>query len=324
MNMKVGILGCAHMHVHSYAKCLTTLGVSLVTVYDDEIDRATEFGANHQTPVSETFAEFFSHDFDTVLVCSENARHLRDTLAAAENKKHVIVEKPMALTLGEADQIIQATTDSGVKLMVCHPVRFTETIQQLKQNIEAGNLGEVYGINATNHGKNPGGWFVDKSLSGGGALIDHTIHISDLLNWLFDVKVASMTAYAATAIADIPVEDSGLIHGTFTNGSVFSIDTSWNRPENYPVWGDAILEIVSSKGHTSVDGFGRRATVYNQQAEVGQWDFYEENMDMAMIKEFVRTVKEDLPSPVDGYAGRYTIEMFNMAYEAVKRDENNE
>lgn len=320
--MKVAILGCAHMHVYSYVKCLHALDISVVTVYDDEKKFATELGSQYQIPVSNSAEEVFCYDFDTVLICSENAKHMRDTLLATQHKKHVIVEKPMALTVEEADKMIQATEGNRVKLMVCHPVRFTETLQQLKKNIDAGNIGEVYGINATNHGKNPGGWFIEKSLSGGGALVDHTIHIADLLNWLFNVKIKSLTAYTSTIREDFPVEDSGLIHGTFTNGSVFSIDTSWNRPENYPVWGDAILEIVSSKGRTIVDGFGRRSTVYSDQ-EVGyEWDLYEEDMDMAMMKAFVQAVKEDLPSPVDGYAGRYTVEMFNKAYEVIQCNES--
>lgn len=309
------------MHVYSYVECLNALGVSIVTVYDNEKGRANEFGSYHQMQVSQSLEEFFSYNFDTVLICSENANHLQDCLIAAKHGKHVIVEKPMALTVEEADRMIQATDENGVKLMICHPVRFTETMRQLKQNIEKGNIGELHGINSTNHGKNPGGWFVNKALSGGGALVDHTIHIADLLNWLFEVKVQSMTAYESTVRKDLSVEDSGLIHGTFTNGAVFSIDTSWNRPENYPVWGDAILAITSSKGSTNVDGFGRRSTIYSEEESGLQWDFFEEDMDMAMMKEFVHAIKEDLSSPVDGYAGRYTVEMFNMAYDAIQRDE---
>ncbi|MDR2276925.1 MAG: gfo/Idh/MocA family oxidoreductase, partial [Vagococcus sp.] len=155
--------------------------------------------------------------------------------------------------------------------------------------------------------------------SGGGAIVDHTIHIADLVYWLFDLEIESVWADSMTAVSQIETEDSGLIHARFKTGETLSLDTSWNRPANYPVWGDAILEIVSEKGRTVVDGFGRRATLYTSNQANNEWVFYETDMDMAMIKVFKDVIDTDKESPVDGNAGKFTIELFELAYQAIEQ-----
>jgi predicted dehydrogenase len=122
-----------------------------------------------------------------------------------------------------------------------------------------------------------------------------------------------------TAVSQIETEDSGLIHARFKTGETLSLDTSWNRPANYPVWGDAILEIVSEKGRTVVDGFGRRATLYTSDQTNNEWVFYETDMDMAMVKVFKDVIDTDKESPVDGNAGKFTIELFELAYQSIEQ-----
>ncbi|WP_314064518.1 Gfo/Idh/MocA family oxidoreductase [uncultured Vagococcus sp.] len=320
--MKVGIVGSAHMHVDSYLRCLKELGVPLTGVYDHrEVGR--EWAQDHGLPFMDNLSELLL-TCDTVLICSENAYHKEYAIVAANQGCHVIVEKPMAISLEEADEMIAATEKNGVKLLVCHPVRFAPTMQELKRVVDQGQLGQIYAINASNHGKIPGGWFVDKALSGGGAIIDHTIHMADLVNWLFQLEIGSVSAYGVTAVSDIPTEDSGLLHVRFKTGEVLSLDTSWNRPEHYPVWGDALLEIISEKGRTVVDGFGRKAALYQSGNQQNQWVYYETDMDMAMFKVFKDVIEKDLPSPVDGHAGRFTIEMVQLAYESITQQKRNE
>lgn len=317
--MKVGIIGTAHMHVESYIRCLKDLDVEITGVYDRDTKKSEDVSRRHQLMQLNTVEELLESGCDTVLICSENKYHHDYAVAAANKKCHVIVEKPMALSIEEADSMIKATTDNHVKLLVCHPVRFAPTMQELKQAVLAGELGEIYSINASNHGKVPGGWFVEKEFSGGGAIVDHTIHIADLVYWLFDLEIESVWADSMTAVSQIETEDSGLIHARFKTGETLSLDTSWNRPANYPVWGDAILEIVSEKGRTVVDGFGRRATLYTSNQANNEWVFYETDMDMAMIKVFKDVIDTDKESPVDGNAGKFTIELFELAYQSIEQ-----
>ncbi|MFY8329177.1 Gfo/Idh/MocA family protein [Vagococcus carniphilus] len=319
--MKVGIIGCAHMHVESYIRCMRELDIEITGVYDHNEEGSEGVSNRHGIPKQESLEALFETGCDTVVICSENKYHCEYTVAAAEHKCHVIVEKPMALSVSEADVMIDVTNKNQVKLLVCHPVRFAPTMQELKAAVLSGELGEIYAINASNHGKVPGGWFVKKELSGGGAIVDHTIHIADLVYWLFDVEIDSVWAQGLTAVSDIETEDTGLLHVRFKSGELLSLDTSWNRPGNYPVWGDAMLEIISEKGRTVVDGFGRKAELFLEGDKANQWVFYETDMDMAMFENFKEVIELDKPSPVDGNAGKFTIEMFEMAYQSIEASE---
>lgn len=315
--MKVGLIGCAHMHAESYLRCFKELNIPVVGIYEKNLKEKNKFSDRHQLAAYDSLADLLATDCDTVLICSENKFHLEYALLASEAKKHVIVEKPMALSQIEAKEMIKSCQKNHVKLLVCHPVRYSKVMQELKQAIESDQLGNLIAINATNHGKIPGGWFVNKDLAGGGAIVDHTIHVADLVNWLFNLKIESVMAYGNTAVSEIPTEDSGLLNVTFTSGALMSLDTSWNRPKEYPVWGDASLEIITDKGRTVVDGFGRKAEFFSNQLGENSWLYYETDMNMGMIKEFVNVIEKDLPSPVDGQAGLFTIQMFELAYQSI-------
>ena len=315
--MKVGIIGCAHMHVHSYIHCLKEIGAEVAGVFDWDDGRLLAFSEKYRVRQFAGLDLLLETDIDTVLICSENAFHCDDAVAAASYGKHVIVEKPMALTVEDADRMIAACRSAGVKLMVAHPVRFSQPMQELKQAVERGEAGKLIAINATNHGKCPGGWFVEPKLSGGGAIIDHTIHMADLAHWLFAPEIESVFARAATLMGNTQVEDTGLLHVSFADGTFMSLDTSWNRPKKFPVWGDASLALVTDKGRIHADGFGRKALLYNEEAQPA-FLHYEEDMDMAMMKAFKEAIDKDLPSPVPGESGRFTVEMASLAYRSIE------
>lgn len=316
--MKVGIIGCAHMHVYSYTLCLKTLGIEIVGIYDRDKEKMFQFSEKYGIFPYEQLDDLLQTDIDTVLICSENVFHCEYTVSAAAYKKHVIVEKPMALTVEDAEKMISDCYAAGVKLMIAHPVRFSQPMQSLKQLIDEGTCGKLIAINATNHGKSPGGWFVEQKLSGGGAIIDHTIHMADLVNWFFAPQIDSVFARGENLLGESYVEDTGLLHVTFTDGTFMSLDTSWNRPKEYPVWGDASLTLVTDKGWIHADGFGRKALLYNQKASPA-FTYYEEDMDMAMIKAFKDAIDQNMPSPVSGEDGLFTVKMARMAYQSIEK-----
>lgn len=313
--MKVGIIGVAHMHVYSYVECLKQLDVEIVGVYDRDEALASDFCKRSQLNAVKSLHELLESDIDTVLICSENSYHCEYSLLAAKHKKHIIVEKPMALSVKEADQMIHAAQVADVKLIVAHPVRFTEPMQSLKKAVENGKVGAVVGINATNHGKIPGGWFVQSELSGGGAIMDHTIHMADLVYWMFEPEIQSVYAMDGHGDTTIEVEDTGLLHIRFTNGMFMSLDTSWNRPAEYPVWGDASLMLISDKGFVHADGFGRKGIAYTDKQS---FHYYEDSMDMGLMRACKRAIENDLPSPVPAKAGRFTVEMAELAYQSIR------
>lgn len=318
--MKVGLLGVAHMHSHSYVKELMKAGITITGVYDHVLESSVRFAQQYDLNQVATTAELLATDCDTVLICSENVFHHELTLQACQAGKHVIVEKPMALSVADADSMIESAKQNKVKLMVAHPVRFTEPIQQLKKVIAEKKLGKVLAINASNHGKNPGGWFIRPELSGGGALIDHTVHISDVINYLFGLIPSEITAFISKSEATLPVEDIGLVNVRFTDETILSLDTSWNRPAGYPIWGDAILEIIFENGYSVVDGFGRKMRLFGDQSGQLEDFYFEEDMDHLMMESFIQAVDQDLPAPVTGEDGRFTVLITEKAFLAAKTE----
>ncbi len=315
--MKIGIIGTAHMHVESYTKHLRTLGVEIVGAFDRNNSRLSEFCKRHELKVFKELNRLLESEIDTVLICSENAFHADYTVAAAMHGKHVIVEKPMALSVSEADKMILACENAKVKLMVAHPVRFSKVMQELKASVDAGKIGRIVAIDATNHGKNPGGWFTEPELSGGGAIIDHTIHMADIVYALFHPEIESVFAMSENWSEGV-VEDTGLLHIRFQDGVFMSLDTSWNRPEAYPVWGDASLSLVTEKGYVHVDGFGRKGLRYSEEKPIS-FEYFEADMDFLMLEAFKKAIDEDLPSPVPGVAGRFTVLLSKMAYASIEQ-----
>lgn len=314
--MKVAIIGVAHMHAHSYVQEFKKRGIEVVGIYDRNPELSQEFGKQYDLPVFDNLETLLALESESVNICSENAFHKEYALKAFEYGKHVIVEKPMALSTADAEAMVAAGKAANRLLVVAHPVRFSEPIQNLKTVIDSGKLGKLKLINSSNHGKNPGGWFIDPELSGGGALIDHTVHICDLVNYLFKIEPKEVFAYAGKSQPEMPVEDIGLIQLTMSEGVIMSLDTSWNRPETYPVWGDAILELVFEKGQMTVDGFGRKLKVFNDVTGTIEEFFYEESMDSRMIDAFITAIQEGLPSPVSGEDGLYTVKITEAAFKS--------
>lgn len=314
--MKVAIIGVAHMHAHSYVAEFQTRGIEVVGVYDRNPELGQAFSQKYDIPFFTELEALLTLESDSVNICSENAFHKEYALKAFEYGKHVIVEKPMALSTADAEAMVAAGKAAGKLLVVAHPVRFAEPIQNVKKVIDSGQLGALKLINSSNHGKNPGGWFIDPELSGGGALIDHTVHICDLVNYLFGIEPKEVYAYAGKSQADLPVEDIGLIQLTMSEGVIMSLDTSWNRPATYPVWGDAILELVFEKGQMTVDGFGRKLKIFDDLTGTVEEYFFEESMDSRMINAFIEAIEQDLPSPVSGEDGLYTVKITEAAFKS--------
>lgn len=312
--MKVAIIGCAHMQIQSYTQILIKKGIPVVGVYDRNTIRGNKFAKTNNIKYFPNLEKLFKQDFNTVVICSENSLHYDYALAAAFHRKNIIIEKPLALTTHDAMRMILTCQKHGVKLLVAHPIRFSKTIIDLKKAYENGELGNIIAINGVNRGKNPGGWFLNKELAGGGAIIDHAVHLVDLSKWIFDFEVDSIFTLKH-ATKEVDIEDMGLIHFQFTNNVFMSLDTSWDRPLNYPVWGDVTLQIITDKGQIIVDGMGRRVNLFLKDTNYS-YAGYEKHMDEIMIDSFIECIKEDTPIPVSGEDGLYTVKIAELAYQS--------
>ena len=311
--MRVAILGCAHMHVQSYVNSLKALDVEIIGLSDNDMDSGKNFCIKNDIKFYEDVNNLLDLKPDAVIVTSENSLHKYYSLKAAEHNCHIILEKPIATNEEDAVEIIHCAKIHGVKLMICFPVRYSNPIKELKKSLSS--IGDIRSIVATNHGSMPGGWFVEKDLSGGGSVIDHTVHVADIIHWFLDLKVKKVYSVMDTLFHDLDVEDSGLILIEFENGAIASIDTSWNRPKSYPAWGDVVLDFHGTKDSIRVDAFSERGMLYRD--ELGKPIHYNfgSDMDFEMIKDFVDAIENDKPSPVTGEDGLYALKIALIAYD---------
>ncbi|MBA2940882.1 Gfo/Idh/MocA family oxidoreductase [Paenibacillus sp. CGMCC 1.16610] len=318
--LKIGMISFAHGHAFSYFNSLLELPeVKIVGIADEVTSRVEGIAQRHEVPYYADYRDLLAQDVDAVVICSENVHHAKLVIDAANAKKHVLCEKPLGTTKEEMEQMIAACKHNGVQLMTAFPCRYLAAVVRAKEAIERGEIGDIVAIKGTNHGGNPGGWFIDKSLSGGGAVLDHTVHVMDLMNWFLQSEVKEVYAYAATLFREeLEVEDAGMLHIKFENGVFAVLDTSWSRPKSFPTWGDVTMEIVGTQGVITVDGFAQKNDLFSNAAGKGQYTFWGDNMDAFMIRDFVKALRQGEQVPVTGEDGLKAAQVALAAYESAK------
>ncbi len=319
--MKIAMLSFAHLHALSYAACLQELpDVELAAIWDEDADRGQV--------MAERFATRFVPDLDTllreedivgVIITAANADHRELAVAAAQAGKHILCEKPIATTIADAQAMIDAAEAAGVKLMTAFPVRYSPPTRRVYERVRAGEIGPILGAKCTNHGTMPGGWFTDKAKAGGGAVIDHTVHVVDLLRWMLEDEIVEVYAEVGNLIyPDIHIDDCGLLSMRFASGTFATLDTSWSRPPIFPTWGDVTMELVGREGVLLLDAFRQNIEVYSQTQERISWVHWGTNMDREMIADFARVIREDAPVPITGYDGLKAMEVALAAYRSAE------
>jgi predicted dehydrogenase len=198
-------------------------------------------------------------------------------------------------------------------------MRFSAPLLEVKTQVEAGALGHIYACNATNQGQMPGkhrAWFVNKKLAGGGAVMDHTVHLTDILRWYLQSEVVEVYAQTNHILhaGTVDVETGGLVMLTFANGTFASIDCSWSKPLNYPTWGGLTMELISERGLTVIDGFSQNLNIYNQRRSNHWWAYWGSDANQAMVAEFVAAIRERRPPAVSGEDGYKALEIALAVY----------
>ena len=226
----------------------------LVAVMDVDAQRANAVAEKYHVPHRFTTVEdlLALPAVEAVYIATPNYLHKQQTVAAARAGKHVLVEKPMALTSADAEAMMAACRDNGVKLMAGYFMRFHAHHRRLKEMIEAGELGQiVFGRAQLTcwYPDIPGAWRQDPQLSGGGAFIDMGTHCLDLLE-MFIGKTKRVAALASTLTFKYPVEDTATILAEFENGAQGIVDVSFNVPDEAA---QNVLEIRGTRGAVIAD-----------------------------------------------------------------------
>lgn len=315
--MKVGFYGVAHVHADSYARTAANMEqLEVVGVADRDPKRAEEFAQKHGLKAFER--EALAESSDALIVASENVNHAEDLAFALHNNLPVLCEKPLFLDSSSGEELVVEFEQRGLPLMTAFPCRYSSTYTQLEAEIRGGSLGAVLAVCATNRGKCPFGWFVEKEHSGGGAIVDHTVHVVDILRSLLVREIVWVYASAGHNRFLEPWEDAGLVHLGF-EGEVFAtLDTSWDRPDNFPTWGDVMLNIVCEKGVATVDLFRDGLLTYRQQDSKVVQSSLGDNLDRELLLDFYRAVTAGTQLKSTGRDGLQATRVVEAAYESLR------
>jgi predicted dehydrogenase len=325
--MKIGVLSFAHHHAEAYiANLRGTPGVEWIGVADEDAGRAEHFARVYSTAFYQNYKALLAARPDGVIICSENNKHRPLAEMAAAAGIHVLCEKPLATTVEDARAIVAACRQAGVLLMTAFPMRFSTPLVEVKARLDRGDLGQVYCFNATNNGELPTKhrpWFVDRELAGGGAIMDHTVHLVDIMRWYLGSEVREVYARSNRIFhaGEVEVETGGVELITFQNGVFATIDASWSRPPYWPTWGGLTFEMVTERGAVLVDAFKQNLTIYSHARQRPAWDFWGSDANQAMIAEFVEAVRTGRPPKVTGEDGLRAVEVALAAYRSAEMEQ---
>jgi predicted dehydrogenase len=318
---RIGILSFAHGHANSYAAALRRIpGVELIGIYDDDPERGQTVSAQLESRYYSEAQALVDQHLDGVIVCAENARHHPLVELAAGQTSAILCEKPIATTVAAAQAMIDRCAQTNTRLQIAFPVRFSPPIQRLKAALDAGELGQVYSAKCTNHGSMPGGWFTDATLSGGGAVIDHTVHVIDLLRWFWGSEVTEVYAEVGYDLLypSLGIDDVGLLSFSLDNGVYGTLDTSWSRPPSYPIGGDVKIEVIGERGMIAVDAFRQHVAVSSELWGQTRWVHWGSNMDYGLIFDFIEMIRTGRQPSISGYDGLKALEVAIAAYRSAE------
>jgi len=332
--LRLALVGCGRIaRRHSELLGLGVIrGARLVAVCDSVRDSAEAIGTQFRVPYYTDMHDMMCHeDIDVVAVLTESGHHARHVMELARYGKHIVVEKPMALTLDDADAMIDACREHGVRLFVVKQNRFNVPVVKLREALEQGRFGRlVLGTvrvrwcrTQAYYDQAPwrGTWAMD-----GGVLTNQASHHIDMLTWMLG-DVERVFAHSATLLARIEAEDTAVATLRFRNGALGVIEaTTATRPKDL----EGSISILGSGGTVEIAGFAvNKMKVWNfideHPDDAGVMEHYSVNPPnvygfghQAYYEHVVDCLCNGTPTLVDGAAGRKSLELITAIYESIE------
>ena len=329
----IALIGCGRI-AKRHAELLgmgQIAGARLAAVCDTDASRASAFGNRYAVPFFSSIDSLLAAPgIDAVAILTPSGMHAGHAIRVARAKRHVIVEKPMALTLDSAEAMIEAADAAGVQLFVIKQNRFNVPVVKAREALEAGRFGKlVLGTVRVRWCRNQayyshdswrGTWAQD-----GGVLANQASHHVDMLGW-FMGEVESVHARALTALVDIEAEDTAVATLRFRNGALGIIEaTGAARPRDM----EGSMSLLGSGGAVEIAGFAVN--------KIRTWQFVEPTESDAEVMEkysvnppnvygfghqayyehVVECLTRDAKPLVDGHHGRQSLELIMALYESI-------
>lgn len=326
--LSFAIIGYDHAHLPKYAPTIAQHPQArLAAVVAPGANRALaqqdakRFGARYLETLD---ALWEGEKIDAVYLGTPPNQHLAVTRAVAPRGIHILCDKPLAITLEDADEILSLADRHGVKLMVPFNPRFQAPVMKLKGMIDAGELGELRAIHAIKYGKLPRGipgldtaWFFDRAQAGFGGFGDIGIHAIDALRWLAGAEVRQVYARIDRMLhRDIAVDDIGTALIEFDNGVIASLQSGWVNPGGNPAWLSVGFEALGTAGAAVIDKpYHDFELADESRTEHIPWL----RADVAMlVNEFVAAIEEDRQPAITGADARAALEVTIAAYRSAE------
>jgi predicted dehydrogenase len=336
MPIGFGIAGCGTI-ADVHAQALHQIpGARLIACYSRRASLARQFAQRHECRAATSLAELLADSkIQAVVVATPSGTHAETAVPAARAGRHVIVEKPLEITLPRCDAIINACEQAGVVLSTIYQSRFTDGAKALKRAVDRGRFGRITLADAhvnwhrTQQYYDSGQWRGTWSIDGGGALMNQAIHSVDLLLWLVG-DIASVTAASATlGHQRIEVEDTLVASLRYANGALGAITASTAAYPGEP----RRIEIYGTRGSAALAG-----------RDIANWQFAGRASDppvaardrspaltgasnpasipvddhAGQLRDVVRAIRTGRQPAVDGREGRRSVEVVLAIYEAAR------
>jgi myo-inositol 2-dehydrogenase / D-chiro-inositol 1-dehydrogenase len=331
--VRVGIIGSAFSS-NLHAEALKEVCEARITAAcSKDKDRVEDFGRRWGIPWTATDYRLLveRRDVDAVVVGIPNDLHREVVLAAAEAGKHIILEKPIAHTLADADAMVAACKKHNVKLMYAETICFSPKYARAKQLVDENAIGRLYMVKQGEKHSGPhSDWFYDVNRSGGGAIMDMGCHGIEWARWMYGKpKIKSVVAHCQRVFHTQRTqgEDNSVMILEFETGQIAVIENSWarqggmdDRVELYGSEGVVLCDLLrgSSMETYSAKGYGYAV---EKAGDTKGWTFtvFEESHIYGFPREmrhFVRCVLNNETPMETGEDGRATLEIIYAAYES--------
>ena len=307
-------------------------GAQLVAVCDKIVSKAQVIADKYSIPVYSCLHDMMKAEkIDVVVVLTESGLHAQHTIELAPYGAHIVVEKPMALTLDDADAMIEACDKHGVKLFVVKQNRFNVPIVQLRKALDQGRFGKLIMGTVRVRWCRPQAYYDQDSWRGtwaydGGVLTNQASHHVDLLEWMMG-DVESVFAKSKHALADIEAEDTAVVILKFRNSALGVIEaTTAIRPKDL----EGSISILGETGSVEVGGFAVNemktwnfsATLDGDSDVIEKYSVNPPNVygfgHQAYYEHVVDCLDNDAAQLVDGLQGRKSLELINAIYESIE------
>lgn len=330
--LKFGLIGCGRISDRHADVIKSIENAELTAVCDIDAKRAELLGSKHQVKwYVSAQAMLETEKLDVINVLTPSGNHAEMVISIADKIDNIIVEKPMALKLDDADKMIEVCDKYKTRLFVVKQNRFNIPVLKLREAVEGNRFGKMvmgtvrvrWSRNQAYYDQDPwrGTWAMD-----GGVLSNQASHHIDLLSWMMG-EVDSVMAMTTTRLVDIETEDTGIVLLRFRSGALGVIEaTTATRPKDL----EGSISILGEKGSVEIGGFAvNEMKIWNftdsQEGDADVLGKFKSNPPNVYgfghyeyMKNVIQAINENKVALVEGLTGRKSLELINAIYESVE------